>query len=231
METSWQNNNCKSRQLISLILSVLIMLMILQIPIDYRFGVYQLEKLIAVNLIKNISPNISPKSIQPSPLRNTIETKTSVLPEVGLVESKRQNNVNAIAPNDGVNHDTTTYNSQIIENRSVRGEKFSSVKPQKQVRGRERGHKLDLESEVNTDSTDSYNHQLLNDRKKKRLAFLNEVTKDLLETRQSKLRIEIPLILEGPPSLMSIKDSESTSVKMKYCKSLGRKSVNCPAEL
>lgn len=203
MQETWQRTNFISRYLTSLIFSVLIMVVILQIPIEYSVNVNLQNKTLAVKLIKNVIPNLKPVSVNSSPVTHSVSTFKPIITDMPMVNNTRSGDAKSTHASNIFTQEITTYNSENIENRASSEEVLYSGNSQNKRK------EIDLNSEVNTESSDSFKHQLLNDHKKKRLAYLNEINQDLLKSRTQPLTIKIPSVLTSPPSLLPINKKES----------------------
>ena len=198
MDVMWQKTNYKSRQLVSLVFSVFIILMILAIPIEYRFNLNRHEKLIDISLVKNITTEVIPESVLLSPVKNQLETTQRPRSNVPVVHRKTTSGVKDTFTVNQSNQQKTTLTPQKMTQLSDNGKQSYSKKSRSQLL------EIDNNSLVDTEKKDTFKHPLLVDREKKRLEMMEKLRKERLNARQSKIVIDMPAILIAQPRLMPV---------------------------
>jgi hypothetical protein len=177
--------------------------MIIQIPIDYRFDDTQLkitppEKIIAIELIKNVAPIKSPEPIQPAPVKKIIKISKPILTKLPIAKTTLKENVKTTIP-----IDKKTQEPEKIEKITDSGSKLYSAKIQN------KRQKIDKDFKDNTHIVKNYSHPLLGDIKKVRKETKEQIIIEVAEMRKQPIIMKIPSIFADKSTYMKYLDMEN----------------------
>jgi len=198
MDITWRNNHFKSRQLISLVFSVFIILLILTIPIEYEVNVNRQDKFIDISLVKNNTTEIIPDTVQFSPVESQVNPTQRLGSNVPVIHRKTTSGMKAKHSIYQPTQQMTSLNPQKTASLSGHGKQSFVKKSRSQL------VEIDNNSLVDTEKKDSFKHQLLDDKKKKRLAMMEALRQELSKTRQSKMAFDMPAIIVTQPNLIPV---------------------------
>ena len=218
-EFNWQNNNFRTRQLISFFVSVVLTLLLLLIPYQYDFSFPKSEISLAVELVKTKPETkkietIKQELIKPNPVPALTETPKQVKKEIKPTPIKK----------------TITATIQTTQQTPTKKEvKLPSVGViLNSMQGTQKLFKIDENFQAATGDPNDFKFKQIIKPESKPLFIINNEQLGVDVGNYTPVAMKVLKGVAGYLSLTPIDDVVKTRESLNYCHTLGRMAHYCP---